>query len=363
VTYTIRKVAGANSYIWSVPTGATITAHPGGAGVNDTIVHIAYTGSFVSGTDISVQAVSCLPSAARTLTVTRILIGQPGLISTVSTNVCPYMVSVTNPTGTPVVYTIRKMAATSYNWTAPAGATITSHPNGAGVNDTTIEITYSSGFTSGNVTVSASNNCGAGPVRSLGIISLRPGAVGGITTAQTVSCPNREYTYTVASFPTNGTSILWTVPAGGTILSGQGTLSITVSYTSGVINGTVTATGYNNCGNSPAPRSINVKLTACGGRATGKETVPAASAVPFAEEKMKVNVFPNPTVSDFKLQVVTAEKEVIKIRILDMQGREMKNITVMPYQTINIGADLKAGSYLVEVTQGRNKTTQKLLKF
>lgn len=363
-TYTIRKVVDANSYIWSVPTGASITSHPAGAGVNDTIVTVSYNNSFVSGTDISVQAVSCLPSAARTLTITRTLIAQPGLISTVSINVCPYMVSATNPTGTPVVYTIRKMAATSYNWTAPAGATITNHPNGPGVNDTIVEITYGSGFTSGNVTVSATNNCGAGPVRSLGIISLRPGAVGGITTAQTASCPNREYSYTVASYPTNGNSILWTVPAGGTILSGQGTLSITVSYTSGAINGTVTATGYNNCGNSPAPRSINIKLTACGGRGTtGKETIPATSVVPFAEEQFKVNMFPNPTVSDFKLQVVTADKEIINVRILDMQGRQLKNITVMPYLTINVGADLKAGTYMVEVVQGKNKTTEKLLKF
>lgn len=362
-TYTINKVAGANSYIWSVPAGATITTHPGGAGVNDTTVTISYDNSFVSGTDISVQAVSCLASAARTLTVTRILIGQPGLISTVSINVCPYMVSATNPTGTPVVYTIKKTAsATSYNWTAPAGATITNHPNGAGVNDTTIEITYSAGFTSGDVTVSASNNCGPGAVRTLGIISLRPGTVAGITTAQTVSCPNRQYTYSVASFPTNGTSILWTVPTGGTILSGQGTLSITVSYTSGAINGTVTATGINNCGSSSSVRTISIKLTACTGRPAGKTTVPAIT-VPYATESMKLNVFPNPTVSDFKLQVVTADKEAIYVRILDMQGRELKQVTVMPYQTINIGAELKAGSYLVEVTQGKNRTTQKLLKF
>jgi hypothetical protein len=193
---------------------------------------------------------------------------------------------------------------------------------------------------------------------------LRPGTVGGITTNQTATCPSRQYTYTVASLPTNGTSILWTVPAGGTILSGQGSLSITVSYTSGAINGTVTATGQNNCGSSTTVRSINVKLTACvGGKATeGKTVVPAITTAPAAEP-MKVNMFPNPTVSDFKLQVITADKEIINVRILDMQGRELKYITVMPYQAINIGADLKAGSYLVEVTQGRNKLTQKLLKF
>ena len=78
---------------------------------------------------------------------------------------------------------------------------------------------------------------------------------------------------------------------------------------------------------------------------------------------MSVNVYPNPSVSDFKLQVVTAAKEKITVRIMDLQGRSFKSITVQPYQTTTIGSDLKAGAYMMEVKQGNNVKTTKLIKF
>ena len=38
-----------------------------------------------------------------------------------------------------------------------------------------------------------------------------------------------------------------------------------------------------------------------------------------------VNVFPNPTVNDFKLQVITAGKEIIHARIIDAMGHVFEN--------------------------------------
>ncbi|MFN8245055.1 MAG: hypothetical protein U0T56_01545 [Ferruginibacter sp.] len=54
-TYSIRKVANASSYIWTVP-GITIIDHPAGLGVNDTIINVSFNGSFVSGSQIAVQS-------------------------------------------------------------------------------------------------------------------------------------------------------------------------------------------------------------------------------------------------------------------------------------------------------------------
>ena len=78
---------------------------------------------------------------------------------------------------------------------------------------------------------------------------------------------------------------------------------------------------------------------------------------------MNVNVYPNPTTTDFKLQVLTAGKEEISVRVLDMAGRFIRQVTVMPYQTINIGAELKSGSYMIEVRQGSSVKTTRVLKF
>lgn len=356
-TYFIAPVANATSYNWSVPTGATIVSHPNGAGVNDTIITVSFTNSFVSGSSISVQAVACVASATRTLTISKIQSATPGLI-TGATNVCPFMVSGTNPSGTPVSYTIAKVAnATSYVWTVPSGATITGHPAGTGVNDTTITVIYSAGFTSGTVTVASASDCGTSTARSLTITRLTPGTPGAITTVNTSACPSRQYTYTLPAMPSNSNSILWAVPNGGTILSGQGSTSITVSYTTAAITGTVTATAFNNCATS-STRSININLPVCAG---GKPASTQLIALPVAS--LKMNVYPNPTVNDFKLQVITADKESIKVRVMDMQGRELQQMNVKPYQTVNIGATLKAGTYFVEVTQGNTKKTEKLFKF
>ena len=78
---------------------------------------------------------------------------------------------------------------------------------------------------------------------------------------------------------------------------------------------------------------------------------------------MQVNVYPNPTVSDFKLQVITSQKEEINVRVIDNEGRLFKTFKVMPYQTINVGSDLKSGSYMIEVGQGSVVKTTKLIKF
>ena len=78
---------------------------------------------------------------------------------------------------------------------------------------------------------------------------------------------------------------------------------------------------------------------------------------------MTVNVYPNPTTTDFKLQVITAGKEEISVRVLDVQGRFFKQLTIMPYQTINLGAELRAGAYMIEVRQGNVVKTTRVLKF
>jgi hypothetical protein len=78
---------------------------------------------------------------------------------------------------------------------------------------------------------------------------------------------------------------------------------------------------------------------------------------------MEVKIFPNPTVSYFKLEVLTSGTEEITVRVLDNQGRLYKNFKVMPNQTIALGAELKAGSYLVEVRQGKTVKTTKVIKF
>jgi hypothetical protein len=63
------------------------------------------------------------------------------------------------------------------------------------------------------------------------------------------------------------------------------------------------------------------------------------------------------------MQVVTAGKEPISVRILDVQGRFIRSINIQPNATINIGSELKAGAYFIEVKQGKSVKTTRVLKF
>ncbi len=352
ISYTIPSVLGASSYIWTVTPSANITVvHPEPLPQNDTVINITYNVGFnTTNTVITVKASNdCGTSTARSYTVVKNNPTQPGLINGPN-NACAYML----PLGAQAGYSITAVAgATNYTWTVPAGAVINS---GQGTNS--ILMNYPSNFTTGSVTVTYTNGCGTSPVRTFSVAKQNAATPGVMDVIQLTPCQNRSYSYTVTQ-PANAVSVQWTIPGAGTLVSGQGTNSITVSYPSTAVNGNVTAQSINNCSQS-ALRTLVVKLPAC----PPEDPRPAFSKGGSpAAEGMSVNVFPNPSVSDFKMQVITAGKDVVNVRVLDLQGRAIRTLVVMPYETVSIGNELKAGTYMLEVRQGKEVKTTRLIKF
>jgi hypothetical protein len=123
--------------------------------------------------------------------------------------------------------------------------------------------------------------------------------------------------------------------------------SVRVAYTSG-------------CGTGS---SKSAKLTNVAKTCTTPVNLPVSRVVNTLTESMSVKVFPNPTTSNFNLQVVTAGKEEVTARVLDMQGRFIKSIVVAPNRTMNIGSELKAGSYIIEIRQGKEVKMTRVIKF
>lgn len=356
ITYKINAVQGATNYIWTAPAG-TLISHPNGAGVNDTLVTLSFNNAFnTSSVTVQVGDNGCGVSGVRSLLITRNNPSTPGLI-TGPTNVCANIA----PNGVPAVYSVAAVAGSTYTWTVPAGAI-----GLTGQGTASVSFTYPAGYTGGTISVVASNGCGNSGTRSLSVTKLNPATPSAIDVIETQSCPNRIYTYSVSAMPANAVSVQWTIPVTGILVSGQGSTSIAVSYPGTAIDGFVTATAVNNCGQSTA-RSVKVKLAVC-------EDGPPPPPPPFAKggtatttstvsETMQVNVYPNPTINDFKLQVTTTAQEKISVRIADMQGRSLKQFTVLPYQVNSIGSDLQAGSYMIETRQGSQVKTTKLIKF
>ncbi len=231
--YSIAAVAGATSYTWTVPAGASITA---GAGTTSITVTMG-----VSSGNITVTANNaCGSSAASTLATT--ITSTPSAPGIISGSATPCASSTGN------VYTIAAVAsATTYTWSLPVGATITA---GAG----TTSITVTMGTINGNITVTAGNACGtsaAGPAFAitLGNIPATPGIITG-TPSYCNQFSTVGHVYSIATVP-GATTYNWTVPV-GTITAGAGTTSITVTLGASYSTGNITVTAQNACGTSAA---------------------------------------------------------------------------------------------------------------
>ena len=241
VAYSVSPVTGATSYTWSVPVGSNITS---GQGTNSIKVDYGCTAS--SG-NISVTATnSCTTTSASTIAVTvTSTLATPGTITG----------SASPAFGSAFKYYVAPVnGATSYNWSAPTGAVIES---GEGTNS--VWYNFSCGASSGNISVTVSNSCiSAGAASNLAIIPVAGttvGTLGSIT--EIINSGINSRTYSVV--PVGAAVYTWTVPGGMTIISGQGSPSITVNY-SGTISGLIGLTASNSCLSQSSTTSLVVNV-------------------------------------------------------------------------------------------------------
>jgi hypothetical protein len=358
VIYRIPKVASTSSYVWELTTNgvptttATLTNLYSGA--NDTAVSITFASGFTTSV-LSVYSVNdCGTSAnSRTFTIVRANPSTPSLISGPS-NACEYIGTAAQ---TATYFVSAVSGVDTYTWTLPVGAT---NVTGQGTN--TVSFKYPAGYTGGTISVTAGNGCGTSTSRSLNVRVLAAAIPSQIDVINVSTCPNRVYSYTIAGLPSNATSVVWNIPAGATLVSGQGTTSITVAYPSTAVVGSVIVQALNNCSLS-SPRESKVKLGACASGFTSGNPYTKPTTVTTPSADMQVKLFPNPSTTNFNLQVITAGTEEITVRLLDVEGRFIQSVKVAPYQTVSFGSELKAGPYMVEVRQGKKVTTTRVIKF
>jgi hypothetical protein len=351
-TYSITKVSNASSYNWSVPAGITISNHS--STLTEDMITANISNAFVSG-NITVSAANfCGTSAARSIILKRSLTGGINNIAG-PTDACGHI----GINGMPATYTASTAVnANFYNWAIPAGALSVT---GQGTN--TISFIYPAGFTTGTITVTASNGCGNGGSRSLVVsklVPVKPAEI--IETIIEGSCPNRYYTYSLPYMPLYAQTIQWEVPVRASIVSGQGTMSITVYYDATALTGLVSAIPQNDCGTGTA-RRIHVDIPVCPPFFTGN----ANRQQKFQQElltkdSLSVDLFPNPALTNFMIKVNSRNTEAVKIDISDLQGRLVRSITINANELNNIGAELKAGMYLIQIRQGAYFKTIKGIK-
>ncbi len=77
---------------------------------------------------------------------------------------------------------------------------------------------------------------------------------------------------------------------------------------------------------------------------------------------LEATLSPNPASGQFTLQVNASKKDIISIRILDVNGKSVYTTKGLPGQTFKFGESYMKGVYLVEVRQGNEIKTLKAVK-
>jgi len=149
VVYSVTAIPDADSYIWTLPEGAS------GNSTSNTIT-VSYSSNAASGEITVTGSNECGEGASSALFVTVDALPATAGLITGNQSLCQ---------GTEnVLYSVELVAgATSYQWSLPPGASGNS-------NTTSINVDYSITSTNGDVTVYASNGCGDGQTSSLPVV-------------------------------------------------------------------------------------------------------------------------------------------------------------------------------------------------
>ena len=290
----------ATSYTIYGPSGSTITSH-GNTGnpitTNYRDLCITVPAGFISGNITIIGSGPCGSSSAFVWPIYSTP-PTPGAISGPTTLRCSTTGNVYSIAAVPV--------GSSYIWTVPAGATITS---GAGT--TSITVSYSSSTASGNICVKAYNSsCGTYSALSCLAVSTDPAQPGAITGPTSVCKSQSGVTYSIASV-SGALSYVWSVTGGATIQNGQGTTSIKIKYSTATsTTAVISVSSKNNCGTS-IPKTLNVAVN------LGCRT---SSGDVSADVAPELNAYPNPTSGKLNVSFTASEKEKYTIRVVDLIG-------------------------------------------
>jgi trimeric autotransporter adhesin len=236
VVYTVPVISGATGYVWSLPTGATITS-----GLNTNTITVSFSLSAVSGNVTVYGMNACMNGLSSSLAVTVNVLPVPTVSGPAS--VC------VNSTGN--IYTT-ETGMTGYSWSLSAGGSITA---GAGTNSITVTWTIA-GPQTVSVNYSNSNGCAASSATVYNVIvnTLPVPTITGPASVCLNSTGNIYYTQP------GMTNYIWIVSPGGIVTAG-GTLTsntVTVTWiTTGNQTITVNYVNANGC-NAAAPTVKNI---------------------------------------------------------------------------------------------------------
>jgi len=254
--------AGMSNYQWTASPDGTITPS-----TNPQVVSISWptTGAKTVGVVYTNPSTGCTAASPGILPVIVNAAPVPTISGTSSLCV-----------NSGYYYYSTEAGKTSYVWGVSSGGTIVS-----GQGTSTVEINWTlSGAQYVTVNYNNSDGCSApSPTVYDVTVEALPEAAGSITGTSGVCEGESGIAYSVATI-TGATTYVWTLPAGATIATGDGTNAITVDFAANASSGNITVYGNSLCGNGTVSPDFPVTVTlipADAGTITGPVSVCAGS--------------------------------------------------------------------------------------
>ncbi|MEP7264648.1 MAG: T9SS type A sorting domain-containing protein [Bacteroidota bacterium] len=328
--YSVAPITRASQYNWVLPANMTYVS---GAGTN---VVTLLAGPLFSGGNLDVVAANaCGSSNPRTRAIALNLPTTPGAISGIGAGVCGM---------SGFVYSIAAVPnATSYIWTVPGTVTLNS-----GQGTTSINVSFPSNFTSGQITVKSVNSCGVSAVKTFNVVGAP--AQPGVITGPVSVCTGSLIHYAINTV-LNTSNYTWTAP--GVITTGQGTKEVDVQFGPSPTAGQViTVTASNACGTSPLRLLSGITVSFC---------IKAASL----SAGDGLYIYPNPATDQVNMEIEALYNEKVNVAIIDITGRSVYSSEVELNSGINkisINTNhYNEGLYMVKVTRENKETISRLI--
>ena len=311
--YTVSTIPNTHSYIWTLPSGASIVN-----GMYSNTITVSFSSSAVSG-DITVYGNNLCGNGAVSPPFPVTVNGLPDAALAIvgPTTLCQ------GSTG--IEFSVTAIpGATGYNWTLPAGASIFS-----GFNTNDIIVDFSMSAASGAMTVAGTNDCGTGNASPALNITV-------LVAPQTPVITNVGMTLTSDAPAGNQ----WYVD--GNIIP----LAVDQSYVATLPGTYWDVVTLNGCSSAPSNQII---------LPVGINTLQSPG----------ISIYPVPNDGLFKLSITSSSKEAYTVNVLNDLGItvfEQKNIVVSG--TTETKIDLRpvpSGTYTLIVRNNENQVVRKII--
>ncbi len=372
--------AAATGYAWEFVGNISSTATIDSGTINSRIIRIKYLNNNAASVGDSVKAYylsSCGNGLVKSAKLTNTNLTAPSAPISISTtmvnDVCGARIYRYAAPALPLA-TTTAMAATGYEWSLPTGSVVANSASldsgvMSGANARYIRLKYTNNAAAGandSIRVRYTSGCGNSSNKAQKLsntaisILAAPSTLTGTTNICSIVGTTTSSRYT-ASAVTGAVSYLWTLPTGAVIDSGSNGLKIRVLFITGGPNDSIVvqAVGTNGC--AGLKKTLKLATAGCVTLPTSRIVYPPITTT---EESMDVMVYPNPTTSVYQLFVKSSKlSQIVKARIIDLQGRLIKTLIFNSNETIAFGNELKAGIYIVEVLEGQHKKTMRVVKY